>query len=109
MKDKEISLLIKQIKEEVKKKTEHLSHQREQVGNAHGILRVILKPSTIKEAIHKDFNSKHINATDLTTILQAAATKLEIEFQNLKDKSRKKLDAMTENIEGIVCIPPAKC
>ncbi|XP_073466831.1 tubulin epsilon and delta complex protein 1 isoform X3 [Aquarana catesbeiana] len=108
VKEKETSLSIKQIKQEGRKKTEHLK-QHEKVSNAHGLLRVVFKESKFKEAIHKDFNLNNIYATDLTTILQATATKLETEFQNLQDKSRKKLDVMTENLEGIVCIPSAKC
>ncbi|XP_040189130.1 tubulin epsilon and delta complex protein 1 isoform X1 [Rana temporaria] len=108
VKEKETNLSIKQIKQEVRKKTEHLK-QHEQVSNAHGLLRVVFKESKFKEAIHKDFNLNNIHATDLITILQATATRFEIEFQNLQEKSRKKLDVMTENLEGIVCIPSATC
>ncbi|KAM5129595.1 tubulin epsilon and delta complex protein 1 isoform 3-T6 [Mantella aurantiaca] len=110
VKEKEYSLSIKQIKQEVRQKTEHLKHQNEQVSHSHGLLRVVFKECKFKEAMHKDFHLKNIHATDLTKMLQASATKLETEFQNLQDDSRKKLDEkMTEKLEGIVCIPPAKC
>ncbi|XP_018420654.1 PREDICTED: uncharacterized protein C14orf80 homolog [Nanorana parkeri] len=109
VKGKESSLLIKQIKQEVGKKTEHLKHQHEEVSNANGLLKLVFKESKFKDEIHEDFNMKNVRATNLITMLQTAATKLEAEFQNLQDKSREKFDVMTGELEGIVCIPPAKC
>ncbi|XP_072284747.1 tubulin epsilon and delta complex protein 1 isoform X2 [Pyxicephalus adspersus] len=107
--EKEHTLSIKKIKQEMKKKTENHSPLDEQVSSTHGLLRIAFKESKFKVAIHKDFSLKKMYSTDLTTFLQATATKLQTDFQYLQDKSRKKLDAMTAELEGIVCISPAKC
>ncbi|XP_068109441.1 tubulin epsilon and delta complex protein 1 [Hyperolius riggenbachi] len=105
---KETCLTMKKINREVRKKTEHAQHQRDQVTASHGSYRLVLRGKKSKEAVHKDADRNYSQATDLIKILEAAASKLEAEYQNLQDKSRKELDEITENLEGIVCIPPAR-
>ncbi|KAM9294447.1 tubulin epsilon and delta complex protein 1 [Gastrophryne carolinensis] len=107
--ERETLLTKKKIKQEVRRKAEHLQDHNEHASNIHGSFRVIFRESKMQGAVHKDFHLKTIHATDMIATLQTAARQLEAEYQHLQDKSRKKLDEIAEKLEGIVCIPPAKC
>ncbi|XP_063803391.1 tubulin epsilon and delta complex protein 1 isoform X2 [Pseudophryne corroboree] len=107
---KELYLTIKKIKQEVKKKLEHLKHQSAQSEDIHGSFRIIFRESKLqKTAAHKEHNVRDLQATEVITFLQGAITNMEAEYEKLQDQCRTRLDEITERLEGVICIPPTKC
>ncbi|XP_040268776.1 tubulin epsilon and delta complex protein 1 isoform X1 [Bufo bufo] len=96
---------LKKIKHEVKKKMEHCKPQGAEAKDIHGSYRLLLKEH---KSVNKDCSMNDVHVNEVTKCLQSVIHKMEAEYCELQDQCRKRLDDITEELQGIVCIPPAK-
>eukprot|EP00079_Xenopus_tropicalis_P038615 XP_017952386.1 PREDICTED: uncharacterized protein C14orf80 homolog [Xenopus tropicalis] len=108
--EKEQRLMFKKIKQEVQKNTEDVKSQNAQARDMHGPFRLVFREGsgTQNASVNKNFYTRAFYATELSKELQKACTELEAEFQRLQDECRCKLEKISEEFEGVICIPPAK-
>ncbi|OCT68809.1 tubulin epsilon and delta complex protein 1 isoform X2 [Xenopus laevis] len=104
--EKELRLMFKKIKQEVQKNTEDLKSQRAQAKDLHGPYRLVFREASGTQS--KNLYMRAFHATELVKELQKVCTKMEAELQKLQDECRCKLEEISEEFEGIICIPPAK-
>ncbi|KAM3918960.1 tubulin epsilon and delta complex protein 1 [Leptodactylus fuscus] len=99
--------LIK-IKQEVKKKVAQRKPQGVDAKDIHGSYRLLLKERKLQRSANKDCSVSDLHVTEVTKCLQSAIREMEAVYQELQDQCRKRLDDIIEELEGIICIPPAK-
>ncbi|XP_075701112.1 tubulin epsilon and delta complex protein 1 [Rhinoderma darwinii] len=100
---------LKKIKQEVKKEMEHGKPRGREAKDLHGSYRLRFqehKPQ--KKSVNKDCPVNDVHVTEVTKSLQTAIRKMEAEYDKLQDRCRKRLDDITEELDGIICIHPAK-
>ncbi|XP_066464702.1 tubulin epsilon and delta complex protein 1 isoform X2 [Eleutherodactylus coqui] len=93
---------LKRIKQEVKKRMEPCKAKVVDAKDLHGSYRLLLKEH------NKDCSVNDVHVTEVTKCLQSAICKMETEYYGLQDQCRKRLDDITEQVEGITCIHPAR-
>ncbi|XP_069585168.1 tubulin epsilon and delta complex protein 1 isoform X1 [Ranitomeya imitator] len=96
------------IKQEVKMKMEHIKPRGAEAKDIHGSYQLLLKAAKLKTSTNKDCSTNDVHVTEVTKRLQAEICKMEAEYHKLQDQCRKWLDDLTEEFEGIICIPPGK-
>ncbi|XP_075469600.1 tubulin epsilon and delta complex protein 1 isoform X2 [Ascaphus truei] len=112
--EKELCLMVKKIKQEVRQKTEELKLQCSQGRDLHGPFRLVFKESSSLQkggpsgSVHKDLNTRAVSAPELIKKLQKTGLNMEAELQRLQEECRCRLDDIAEGLEGVICIPPPK-
>ncbi|MEE6492011.1 hypothetical protein FKM82_016445 [Ascaphus truei] len=112
--EKELCLMVKKIKQEVRQKTEELKLQCSQGRDLHGPFRLVFKESSsLKKggpsgSVHKDLNTRAVSAPELIKELQKTGLNMEAELRRLQEECRCRLDDIAEGLEGVICIPPPK-
>ncbi|XP_073422886.1 tubulin epsilon and delta complex protein 1 isoform X2 [Dendrobates tinctorius] len=99
---------LMKIKQEVKKRMEHIKPRGAEAKDIHGSFQLLLKEAKLKTSTNKDCSANVVHVTEVTKRLQAEIHKMEAEYHRLQDQCRKWLDDLTEEFEGIICIPPGK-
>ncbi|XP_077149264.1 tubulin epsilon and delta complex protein 1 isoform X2 [Ranitomeya variabilis] len=96
------------VKQEVKMKMENIKPRGAEAKDIHGSYQLLLKAAKLKTSTNKDCSTNDVHVTEVTKRLQAEICKMEAEYHRLQDQCRKWLDDLTEEFEGIICIPPGK-
>ncbi|XP_069806417.1 tubulin epsilon and delta complex protein 1 isoform X2 [Dendropsophus ebraccatus] len=99
---------LKRIKQEVRKKMEHCKPRRVDASDIHGSYRLLLREQKLHKSVNKDCSASEVHVTEVTKCLQSSIRKMEAEYYRLQEQCRERLDDMAEELEGIICIPPAK-
>ncbi|XP_073495250.1 tubulin epsilon and delta complex protein 1 isoform X2 [Phyllobates terribilis] len=99
---------LTKIKQEVKKKMEHIKPRGAEAKDIHGSYRLLLKEPKLQTSTNKDCSTNNVHVTEVTKRLQEEILKMEAEYHGLQGQCRKWLDDITEEFEGIICIPPGK-
>ncbi|KAG8546464.1 hypothetical protein GDO81_018858, partial [Engystomops pustulosus] len=99
---------LKKIKQEVIKKTEPFIPGGVDATDLHGSYRLVLKEHKLRKSVNKDCSINDVHVTEVTKCLQSAIREMEVEYYQLQDRCRKRLDDMAEELDGVICIPPAK-
>ncbi|KAM4664567.1 tubulin epsilon and delta complex protein 1 isoform 1-T1 [Discoglossus pictus] len=101
--EKEFSLMVKKVKQDVRKKTEAVHRPVAQTRQMHGPLRV-----AFQKGILSGSNSRGVRTTELIMQLEKSRVNLEEELHRLQGECRCIMDEIAERLEGVICIPPAK-
>ncbi|KAM4014339.1 tubulin epsilon and delta complex protein 1 isoform 2-T3 [Anomaloglossus baeobatrachus] len=99
---------LSKIKQEVKQKMERIKPRGAEAKDIHGSYQLLLKEHKPQTSVNKEWSTNDVHVTQVTKRLQADIRKMEAEYHRLQDECRKWLDDIGEELEGIICIPPAK-
>ncbi|XP_056401314.1 tubulin epsilon and delta complex protein 1 isoform X4 [Hyla sarda] len=99
---------LKKIKQEVRKLMGHCKVQVVEAKDIHGSYRLLLKEPKLHKSVNKDCSTNEVHVTQVTKHLQTVICTMEAESYQLQEQCRKRLDDITQELEGILCIPPAK-